>query len=95
MSHYLPPPAAASPLGDPCDPTEGIRRLMIETAQPQADLDAEEGPVWDTAEATDLFEFLAFSAPFVLVCRREDGVEGTLEFTHAPRRYFNFLPREV
>ncbi len=88
-----PPPAAASSFGDPRDPTEGIRRLMIETGQPQADLLAAEES-WDTAEATGLFEFLGFAAPFVLVRRRANGVRGTLEFTHQPRRYFNFVPEE-
>jgi hypothetical protein len=32
------------------DTTAGIRRDMIETGQPQADLAAEQGQTWDTAE---------------------------------------------
>jgi hypothetical protein len=98
-SDYLPPPAAANSIpGDPlahgADPTEAVRRLMLALDQPAADLEAEEGPVWDTPGAVGLFEFISFAAPFVLVRRRVDGVEGTLEFTHNPRRYFNFIPRE-
>lgn len=78
------------------DPTEATRRLMIALDQPQADLAAiEDGdPYWDTRELQQDFEVLAFAAPFILVRRRSDGVEGTLEFTHSPRVYFNFVPRE-
>lgn len=73
------------------DPTEPVRRLMLATGQPALDL-AETGESWDTGEATGLFRFIAFAAPFVLVERRSDGQRGTLEFTHSPRRYFNFVP---
>jgi hypothetical protein len=76
------------------DPTEATRRFMLALDQPADDLAVEEGPVWDTSRATLDFDFLVFAAPFVLVRRRVDGVEGTLEFTHDPRRYFNFVPRE-
>jgi hypothetical protein len=98
MNPYLPPPAAANPVptGDPlehgADPTEPVRRLMIALDQPRADLEA--APVsWSSEEATALFEFTGFAAPFALVRRRADGVEGTLEFTHHPRRYFDFVAR--
>jgi len=97
MNPYLPPPAAANPVpsDDPlehaADPTEPVRRRMIVTGQPEADLAAAE-EVWTTEEATALFEFISFAAPFALVRRRSDGVEGTLEFTHHPRRYFDFVP---
>ncbi|WKW87104.1 hypothetical protein SEA_NICOLE72_67 [Microbacterium phage Nicole72] len=51
---------------------------------------AAERTEWDTDALREDFEVLAFLAPLVVVRRRADGVEGTLEFEHAPRRYFNF-----
>jgi len=98
MNPYLPPPAAANPLpGDPlahgADPTEAVRRRMIALDEPAADL-ARAGKVWSTEEALFTFEFLSFAAPFAVVRRRADGQLGTLEFTHRPRRYFNFTPKE-
>ena len=72
------------------DPTAGVRREMIETGQPQADLAAEAGQTWTTAEMQEDFDVLSFSAPFVVVVRKSDSATGTLEFTHSPRRYFNW-----
>jgi hypothetical protein len=45
---------------------------------------------WNTQELQEDFEVLGFVAPFVVVNRKSDGVQGTLEFTHAPRVYFNW-----
>ena len=42
------------------------------------------------AEAQEIYKIEGFSAPYVVVTRRSDGVKGTLAFTHNPRRYFNF-----
>ena len=47
--------------------------------------------VLTTAEATDKYSFIGFMAPFVEVKRKSDGARGTLEFTHMPRFYFNFV----
>lgn len=47
--------------------------------------------VLTTAEATEKYSFIGFMAPFVMVTRKSDGVKGTLEFTHMPRFYFNFV----
>jgi hypothetical protein len=53
------------------------------------------------ADATDLvnsdqfreqYEAIGFLAPFVSVRRKADGTMGVMEFTHAPRWYFNFTP---
>lgn len=74
------------------DPTEATRRAMIESGQPRADLQATNGPRWTTEELTRDYDVLGFSAPFVVVRRRSDGVKGSLEFTHSPRVYFNFQP---
>lgn len=49
------------------------------------------GEVMTTAEMTAKYEVIGFLAPFVSVRRKSDGVEGTLEFTHLPRFYFNFI----
>jgi hypothetical protein len=45
---------------------------------------------WNTVELQRDFEVIAFLAPHVVVRRRCDGQKGVLEFTHAPRCYFNF-----
>jgi hypothetical protein len=72
------------------DPTEGLRRAMIETDQPARDL-AKAEQRWTTDELARDFTVVAFAAPFVVVRRKADGVEGTCEFTHSPRVYFNFM----
>lgn len=74
------------------DPTEDIRRSMIETGQPGADLEATDGPTWTTETVSQEFEIIGFMAPFVVVRRRSDRQKGTLEFTHNPRVYFNWSP---
>lgn len=51
-----------------------------------------DGPTWDTTELQQDFEVRGFAAPFVVVRRRSDGVQGTLMFTHSPRIYFRFEP---
>lgn len=73
--------------------TEMLRAILIEAGVPEGDREqilASGGPVYTTAEATDLFHFISFSAPFAFVRRKADGVKGTLEFTHHPRWYFDF-----
>ncbi len=73
------------------DPTESKRREMIENDVPYADLiDADKK--WSTQELTAEFSVHGFLAPFVSVTRKSDGKRGTLEFTHSPRLYFNFVP---
>lgn len=49
-----------------------------------------QGQIWDTTALQSDFAVIGFSAPFVMVRRKADGVKGTLEFTHSPRVYFNF-----
>lgn len=68
--------------------TDDIRRTLIETGQPQADLAVEEGPTWDTEAMRAEFEPLGFAAPYIVVRRRSDGAKGTLEFTHGPPRIY-------
>lgn len=50
------------------------------------------GETWTTEELQRDFTVEAFSAPFVVVRRKSDGVLGTLEFKHQPRVYFSFVP---
>ncbi len=49
------------------------------------------GKTWKTEELVKDFDVIGFMAPFVVVKRRKDGVKGSLEFTHMPRLYFNFI----
>jgi hypothetical protein len=76
------------------DPTEAIRRQRLAeiNAEPgsREALEAEHGQVWDTSQLSQDFDVTGFMAPFVVVCRKSDGVKGSLEFQHNPRFYFNF-----
>lgn len=38
------------------------------------------------------YEVLGFAMGFCIVRRRSDGLRGTLDFDHHPRRYYNFVP---
>lgn len=73
------------------DETESFRRFLIETGQPERDL-AKAKERWTTDEVRELFDVIGFMAPFVVVRRKADGVKGSLEFTHNPRVYYNFVP---
>ena len=57
----------------------------------QAELEAKHDKVWGTATLTNEFEVLSFMAPYVVVKRKSDGVKGSLQFTHLPRFYFDFV----
>ena len=72
------------------DPTESIRRAMIAAGEPDRDL-AQADQRWNTEELQRDFEVLGFYAPLVVVKRKKDGKRGSLEFTHNPRWYFNFV----
>ena len=72
------------------DSTEEFREAMIKSDQPYRDLALAEKR-WDTQELARDFEVIGFLAPFVAVRRKSDGVKGSLEFTHYPRWYFNFV----
>ena len=71
------------------DPTEPLRRKMMELGQPARDLEKAEQR-WTSEELARDFRVDSFLAPFVFVTRRSDGVKGTLEFVHSPRFYFDF-----
>lgn len=71
---------------------DNMRRDMIKSGQPHADLAADAGPRWTTDELAAEFAVIGFAAPYVVVRRRADGAEGSLEFTHSPRVYFGWKP---
>jgi hypothetical protein len=75
---------------DEIDPTEALRREMIETGQPLRNL-AVAGQRWTTEQMSREFIVHSFCAPFVIVTRKADGAKGSLEFTHRPRFYFNWV----
>jgi len=88
------PPTTEQPMeSDMTDETEDVRRILIETGQPEADLKFARKR-WSTDELRAEFEVIGFMAPFVAVKRKADGVKGSLEFTHSPRWYFNFVKDE-
>jgi hypothetical protein len=74
------------------DPTEEIRRDMIESGQPAADLATDPDRKWTTAELLEEFDVQGFAAPFVVVVRKSDGQRGSMEFQHSPRVYFDWKP---
>lgn len=48
------------------------------------------GQVWDTQELQKDYIVVGFQAPYVVVERKSDGLQGSLEFSHFPRFYFNW-----
>lgn len=76
------------------DPTEPVRRALVSAinADPtdREVLEAKHGQVWDTEELGQCFSVQGFMAPFIVVRRKSDGVEGTLTFQHWPRFYWGF-----
>ena len=56
------------------------------------EMPADDVPTWTTREMTRDFETIRFNAPFVIVRRRSDGQQGTLQFNHRPRIYWGFDP---
>jgi hypothetical protein len=71
---------------------DNLRRAAIASGQPGRNLAADTGRKWTTAELAAEFDVIGFAAPYAVVCRRSDGVTGSVEFTHDPRVYFGFEP---
>jgi hypothetical protein len=65
--------------------------LDTSAAEAKAALSISYNDVMTTDEVREKFEVISFLAPFVMVKRKSDGAKGTLEFTHMPRFYFNFI----
>ena len=83
-------------MGD-IDETEDFRRARFAElneatakAQLRDEAEARYGRVWTTDELQGEFDVLGFMAPYVVVRRRSDGKQGSLEFQHNPRFYFNW-----
>lgn len=76
------------------DETESIRRDIVNelntNAGPREVLQARYGRVWDTSEMQNEFTAICFMAPLIVVRRKSDGTQGSLEFQHSPRLYFNW-----
>ena len=76
------------------DSVEEARRNRLEQINTEPgsreSLEAIHGQVWNTAELQRDFIVEGFLAPFVHVHRRDNKDEGSLEFQHQPRFYFNF-----
>ena len=73
---------------------EQLRRELVahtnRNATEREELEARVGQVWDTKELQEDFSVVGFGAPYVVVSRKADDVEGTLMFQHNPRFYYNF-----
>ncbi len=66
---------------------------MTEKEEVLAQLSERYNDVVDTVQLQEKYEVLSFLAPFVMVKRKDDGVLGTMMFTHMPRFYYNFCER--
>jgi hypothetical protein len=71
------------------DETEYYRRELIANNVPEHNA-AKAVATMSTDEMQEHYIVLAFMAPYVIVRRKRDNKNGTLEFTHSPRRYFNW-----
>ena len=76
------------------DSTETIRRELVGAINACPDervgLEERHGRVWNTEEMVADFEAIGFAAPFIVVRRRVDGINGSLLFQHNPRFYWGF-----
>ena len=72
------------------DPTETARMVLLATGHPQREAEKAERKL-TTEELSAEYDVLGFLAPFVVVRRKSDGAKGSMEFTHHPRFYFNFV----
>lgn len=77
------------------DETEDFRRARMHELNSEAalrqELEQRHGQVWSTDEMRGQFEVLGFAAPLILVRDRKTGQNGSLEFQHMPRMYFNWI----
>lgn len=96
MEHAMNNQDSSNNVTSTIDSTEDARRERLEEINSEPGsrpaLEAKHGQVWDTTELQRDFKVVGFLAPFVHVCRRDNGEEGSMEFQHQPRFYFNFQP---
>jgi hypothetical protein len=73
---------------------EMLRRVrLVELNIQAADrlaLERRHGRVWDPGELRQEFVVIGYMARYVVVRRKANGVDGSLEFQHEPRFYFNW-----
>jgi len=78
----------------PLESTESLRENRLEQINvdpgSRTALEAVYGQVWDTRELQRDYIVIGFLAPFVVVRRKVNHEEGSLEFQHQPRFYFNY-----
>ena len=76
------------------DETEIIRRKRMAelnaAAAARAELEKQYGKVWSSDQLRAEFKIIGFMAPFVMVKKIATGENGSLEFQHDPRLYFNY-----
>jgi hypothetical protein len=68
--------------------TKGV---LAEESKLRTELEAKYGKVWTTKEMQEEFKVIGFGYGLCAVSRKSDGAEGSLDFTHAPRFYYNFV----
>jgi len=54
-------------------------------------LEVDHSRVWNTSELQEDYQVDGFSQGMVIVRRKSDNVLGSMEFTHRPRLYYNFV----
>ena len=73
------------------DPTEAARRDILPDMPAELAARVAAGEqVWTTEQMQADFEAIGFMAPFIVVRRRSDGAQGSLQFAHRPRFYFGW-----
>ncbi len=96
MEHDMNHQDASSNVTSTIDSTENARRERLEEINSEPGsrpaLEAKHGQVWDTTELQLDFRVIGFLAPFIQVQRRDNGEDGSMEFQHDPRFYFNYRP---
>jgi len=96
MEHDMNHQDASNNVTSTVDSTENARRERLEEINSEPGsrpaLEAKHGQVWDTTELQLDFRVIGFLAPFTQVRRRDNGEDGSMEFQHDPRFYFNYRP---
>jgi len=75
----------------PRNETLDSRGETDEQAEVRQTLEEKHGQVWNTVQLRQDFVVEGFSMGIVVVTRKSDNVRGSLDFTHLPRFYFNFV----
>ena len=68
--------------------------VITEGNEVRAEFEAKYGKVWNTTELQEDYAVEGFGYGLCVVRRKADGVRGSLDFTHSPRFYYNFVAHE-